>query len=104
MIKYLVLASSLALSTQAVAQSKPFFVVGNLNERYDGTDLGKAMSICAQHKRVAEAPSGYAGPPPKGWRVEYLDGWESCNDIHAKWEKSQAAQDKSFVEGVAKGK
>jgi len=89
----------LSLAVAAAAQAKPTWTVDAVHQSYDAsTDVGKAMSLCAQHRHVAPMMQ-----PKGGYVVQYDDGWDSCNDVHAAWEKSKDATDKAFVSGVASG-
>jgi hypothetical protein len=96
-MKYFIVAL-ISVSTAALAQqSKPVWTVHNLQERYDAdTDLGKAMNVCADHRHFAPSTR------PGNVAVDYDDGWEGCNAVHARWQKSKEAQDKEFIEKVGK--
>lgn len=88
------------LTVPAHAQNKQTWTVDTVHKAYDtSTDLGKAMSICAQHRHLAP------GMQPKNgtYIVQYDDGWTQCEAVHAAWLKSQDANDNVFVSGVAKG-
>jgi hypothetical protein len=87
----------LLLTGMAYAQTKPTFTVNALRQQYDNsTDVGKAMNICASHRHAAPNRGGTSGV-----LIEYDDSWESCNVIHDKWEKSDDARNKAFVDKVA---
>jgi hypothetical protein len=93
----LVFIAMLLLTSVAYAQKKPTFVVGQVRQQYDdSTDVGKAMNICAMHRHAVPS-DGVTG----GVVIEYDNAWESCNVIHEKWEKSDEAKNKAFVDKVA---
>jgi hypothetical protein len=81
--------------------TKSTWEVPNLDERYDAsTELGKAMNICAEHRHRATLHG-------VNNRIDYDDGWEACNAVHSRWEKTEEAkrkepQEKEFIQRVGK--
>lgn len=61
----------------------------------DGTELGQAMAVCAQHELQVES---FVWPERSDAPLRYEQGFEACEQVRKLWlERHHADRDKALV-------